>query len=205
MVGYQPGDWYTFQCASADAVPSMVQTTQADAGSAAAFTGKVNLGLGWSFGVGHKLDLDAAVIAFDDKNKSIAVINFENPVVFRGAIKLSGDNLTGMGSGDDEVIKLNLSKMPPNVFRLACVVNCFSNKSLSSAKSAYVRLFIKHHTLCKQTLTKVCDSTGLFFCMLQRNATGAWFFQTIVKPVSSHNARGSVDDVRNILSEIPMF
>ena len=183
----------------------MVATTQEDAGAAAAFTEKVSLGLGWDFVEGNRVDLDASIIAFNDKNEALATVYYGNRTGFGGAIQHCGDNLTGAGDGDDEVINLDLGKLPPNVHRLACVVNCFSNKNLSCAKSAYVRLFVGPHTLGFQKLTEIVDSVGMFFCFLQRNSAGAWFFQTVVRPISGNRASASIPDIVKILGEIPLF
>jgi len=201
----QTGDWYTFQCAAAGAPPMMVATTQEDAASVPAFLEKVSLGLGWDFAEGDRLDLDASVIAFNDKNEDLDIVYFGNRTGFGGAIQHSGDNLTGAGKGDDEVISIDLPRLPPNVWRLACVVNCYSDKKLSSAKSAYVRLFVGKHTLGFQKLTKIVDSVGMFFCLLQRNSAGAWFFQTVVKPISGTEASDSILDIVEILGKIPKF
>lgn len=40
------------------------------------------------------------------------------------SVQHSGDNLTGEGEGDDEVIQVWLRSIPPEVFVMAFVVSC---------------------------------------------------------------------------------
>jgi len=183
----------------------MVQMTEDNGYTQLAFTERVSLGLAWDFGLGSRLDLDASMIAYDSEYNELTVVDYCQKVGFGGAIQHSGDNRTGEGEGDDEVINLDFAAIPPKVLRIACVVNCFSKKNLSSAKHAYVRLFMGPYTLGVQQLTKVCKSVGMLFCFLQRNSHGAWFFRTVVEPVSGNTARDSSSEVADILCKIPLF
>jgi hypothetical protein len=74
----------------------------------------IYVGLGWDFSWGDSFDLDASVTGFDEKNKVIEFIYFGNETGLKGSVKHSGDNLTGIGIGDDEVIQISLSKVPEN-------------------------------------------------------------------------------------------
>jgi len=199
------GEWYTFRNATAGAPPMMVATTQEDAASVPAFLEKVSLGVGWDFAEDDRLHLGASVVALNDKNGFIGHVHLGNESDFCGAIEYCIDSLSDAGSGHDEVINLNLGELPPRVWRLACFVNCHSNKKLSRARSAYVRLFVGQHTLGFQRLTEIVDSVGMFFCLLQRNSAGAWFFQTVVRPVSGAFVGDSYSDIVKILGEIPLF
>ena len=49
------------------------------------------------------------------------------------SVRHHGDNLTGKGSGDDEVITIELNKVPSNVLSLSITVNSYSKKSLINA------------------------------------------------------------------------
>ena len=58
-----------------------------------------------------------------------------------GSIQHAGDNLTGEGDGDDEVITINLNKVPYNVDSLWPVVTIYTrNKNFSQVKGAYCRV-----------------------------------------------------------------
>jgi len=120
---------------------------------------KLMCGLGWDvaersgggffsmFGGGHEYDLDASVICLDGDNKLTAkenIIYFGNLQHSSGGIVHTGDNLTGAGDGDDEVIIVDLSRIPNNIAKLVFVVNiyeCYSRKQdFGQIENAFVRL-----------------------------------------------------------------
>jgi len=206
-----PGGWFALQGAAGSApgaggvvAPQMVPMQMAATGPATPF-GDICLGLGWDFAFGNQVDLDASVIALGPQGEQIDLVYYGKLVGCGGAVRHSGDNRTGAGEGDDEVITLSLPRVPPNIVRLICVVNSYSGASLARAKSAFVRVFCGPQTLGAQKLSKMCDSQGLFFCFFQRNAAGAWFFQTVLQPVPGHIATESLPAIRQFLSGVAFF
>jgi len=206
-----PGGWFALQGVAAPGAapgavlaPQMVPMTMAAGGPPMPF-GDVCLGLGWDISYSGNMDLDASVIALGPQGEQLDLVYYGKLVGCGGAVRHSGDNRTGAGAGDDEVITLSLPNIPPNIVRLVCVVNSYSKVSLSHAKSAYVRLFAGPNTLGAQKLTKVVDCLGLFFCFFQRNSVGAWFFQTVLQPVPGHLATESLPAIRQFLAGIPFF
>jgi len=182
----------------------MVPMQMASAGPVVPF-GDVCLGLGWDFAFGNEIDLDASVLAFNARGEQVDLVYYGKLIGCGGAVRHSGDNRTGAGEGDDEIITLSLPNVPPHIVRLVCVVNSYSGASLARAKSAFVRVFAGPHTLGAQKLTKMVDSKGLFFCFFQRNAAGAWFFQTVLQPVPGHIATESVPAILQFLANVPFF
>lgn len=107
------------------------------------------IGLGWDIksGAGDNFDLDAAAFLLDDKGHLASdgdFIFFNNKKHSSGAVVHSGDNLTGEGDGDDEQIKIDFSKMPANIARIAIVVNIYSaatrHQNFGQVNNAFVRL-----------------------------------------------------------------
>ncbi|MEA5525535.1 TerD family protein [Nodularia spumigena] len=120
---------------------------------------KLMCGLGWdvakrsgggffsNFGGGHQYDLDASVICLDANGKVTGqdnIIYFGNLQHSSGAITHTGDNLTGAGDGDDEVIIVDLPRIPAQIAKLVFVINiyeCLSRKQdFSQIENAFVRL-----------------------------------------------------------------
>ncbi|MBA3922511.1 MAG: TerD family protein [Nostocaceae cyanobacterium] len=120
---------------------------------------KLMCGLGWdvakrsgggffsNFGSGKNYDLDASVICLDTKGKLIDqsnIVYFGNLHHSSGSITHQGDNLTGAGDGDDEVIVVDLPRIPAEISKLAFVVNiyeCISRKQdFGQIENAFVRL-----------------------------------------------------------------
>ncbi|MGB5594403.1 MAG: TerD family protein, partial [Crocosphaera sp.] len=92
-------------------------------------------------------DLDASVLCLDSNQKLTNVkdvVYFGNLKHQSGAIIHLGDNLTGEGEGDDEVIIVNLSEIPPRISKLVFVVNiyqCLQRKQdFGQVQNAFVRL-----------------------------------------------------------------
>lgn len=92
---------------------------------------KVVVGLGWdvnSFDTGGSFDLDSSAFLLGDSGK----VNSSDDFVFygnlrhkSGAVEHLGDNLTGAGDGDDEQIKIDLSRVPANISRIAFTVTIY--------------------------------------------------------------------------------
>lgn len=121
---------------------------------------KLICGLGWDVakrsgggffsnfgGSGHNYDLDASVICLDANGKLTDqknVIYFGNLQHSSKAIIHQGDNLTGAGDGDDEVIIIDLPRIPGNIAKLIFVVNiyeCVTRKQdFGQIENAFVRL-----------------------------------------------------------------
>jgi tellurium resistance protein TerD len=88
---------------------------------------KIAVGLGWDARVtdGSAFDLDASafLVKLDGKVRSDSDFCFyNNKVVADGAVKHAGDNLTGAGEGDDEVIKIELTKIPADLDKVVFAV-----------------------------------------------------------------------------------
>lgn len=83
----------------------------------------INVGLGWKPRVtdGAKFDLDASAFLCNKDGKVATDTDFvfyNNKVGGNGSIEHTGDNTTGEGDGDDEIIKIDLSKVPAHIERI---------------------------------------------------------------------------------------
>ena len=78
----------------------------------------IGVGLGWDVRstAGHDFDLDASALALGENHKVLGddyFVFFNNLKSPDGSIEHQGDNLTGEGEGDDEVVTVNLPGVPP--------------------------------------------------------------------------------------------
>ncbi|MEU4599661.1 TerD family protein [Nocardia sp. NPDC023988] len=136
---------------------------------------QVRMGLGWDPAThGTRIDLDASVIAYDDRAKKLTNVWFLRREAFDGAVKHSGDNLTGHGDGDDEVITVDLTALPPEVYALVFTVNSFAGQKFDQVGRAHCRLLDDHTgaELVRFELSKGEPTTGVFLAMLTRAAHG---------------------------------
>ena len=96
---------------------------------------KVVVGLGWdvnSFDTGGDFDLDAAAFLLGDSGKVASsgdFVFYGNLKHSSGAVEHLGDNLTGEGAGDDEQIRIDLTKVPANIQRIAFTVTIYEAES----------------------------------------------------------------------------
>ena len=89
------------------------------------------VGLGWDtnkYDGGYDFDLDASVFLLGENKKVTSdsdLIFFNNKKHSSGSVEHMGDNRTGEGDGDDEVVKIDLSKVPSNIHRIAFTVTIY--------------------------------------------------------------------------------
>jgi stress response protein SCP2 len=122
------------------------------------------LGLGWT--CEGSLDLDSSVILLNNKLGVDNVVSFSN--LSAPGVKHRGDNTTGDGDGDDEVIFVELNKVKPSVHNLVFVVNMYSSATFARVSNSYVRLVSGTHELARYKLDGSVQSRGLIFCRLTR-------------------------------------
>ena len=164
---------------------------------------KVKVGLGWDFMPGDVFDLDGSITGFDECNEPIETVYYHRLKGFNGAVRHSGDNLTGKGSGDDEVITVELNKIPPKVLSLAVTVNSYGSKSIIKAKSAFIRLISgkTKHELGRFVLNQTKDCIGLLLGLFEKNRqTGGWYFRVMVDPLEGNTAIKSYDSLKTLLN-----
>lgn len=111
---------------------------------------KVLIGLGWDvkrYDGGYDFDLDAAafLLGANGKVTSDSDFVFYNQLKHpSGAVEHMGDNLTGAGEGDDEQIKVDLSKVPANIQKIDFTVTIYEavqrKQSFGQVENAYIRV-----------------------------------------------------------------
>ncbi len=113
---------------------------------------EVFIGLGWDVkatDTGYNFDLDASVFMLGNNEKLIS----DNHFIFYNncaspdpdkSLQHMGDNLTGIGEGDDEVIKVDLKKVPTNVEKIVITVTIHEaqqrSQNFGQVKNAFVRI-----------------------------------------------------------------
>jgi len=137
---------------------------------------RLQMGLGWDkertagfIGSGAPdVDLDASAIAFFDGQ--YADMAFYNNLQTRdGSVVHLGDNLTGRGEGDDEVLTVDLALVHPKIDRIVFLVSSYQGHTLEWIRNAYCRLVDENDVeLARFTLTGGVPQTGMVMAMLIR-------------------------------------
>ncbi|CBG74024.1 putative stress-induced protein [Streptomyces scabiei 87.22] len=156
---------------------------------------QVKMGLGWEPAYrGKDIDLDASVIAYGPQRNHIDSCYFGKLSIVNGAIKHSGDNLTGEGGGDDEVIVVDLGRLPQEVTGLVFTVNSFSGQKFTEVAKAYCRLLdaASGEELVRFDLTNAEAQTGVMMAKLIKQFSGEWEMTAMGDFVKSRTVRGMV-------------
>ena len=108
------------------------------------------VGLGWDinkFDGGSDFDLDTAafMLGADGKTASDAdFVFYGNLKHASGGVEHLGDNLTGEGDGDDEQIKVDLSKVPESVEKIDFTVTIYEaeerRQNFGQVSNAFIRI-----------------------------------------------------------------
>ncbi|MDD1631710.1 MAG: TerD family protein [Methylococcaceae bacterium] len=110
---------------------------------------KIVVGLGWDAratdGAAFDLDASAFLVKLDGKVRSDSDFCFyNNKVVADGAVQHAGDNTTGAGEGDDETIKVELSKIPADLDKVVFAVTIHEaetrKQNFGQVNHAYIRV-----------------------------------------------------------------
>ncbi|CAL2061808.1 MULTISPECIES: TerD family protein [Streptomyces] len=163
---------------------------------------QVRMGLGWEPAFrGADIDLDASVIAYGSQRNHIDSCYFGKLTILKGAVKHSGDNLTGEGAGDDEVIVVDLGRIPQEVTGLVFTVNSFSGQKFTDVAKAYCRLVdaATDEELVRFDLTQAEPQTGVLMAKLIRQFSGEWEMTAIGDFVKARTVRNMVDPAAKAL------
>jgi len=110
---------------------------------------KVVVALGWNpqTKIGEQFDLDASVFMANSNGKCMKdedFIFYNNLKHSSEAVIHSGDDRTGDGEGDDEIITVDFSKMPNNIEELDFIVTIHDahnrSQNFGQVNDAYVRV-----------------------------------------------------------------
>lgn len=110
----------------------------------------VIVGLGWDvnkYDGGFSFDLDTAAFLTEGNGKVTADTDFvfyNNLKHPSGSVIHLGDNLTGVGEGDDEQIKVQLDAVPANIEKIDFTVTIHEamerNQNFGQVSNAYIRV-----------------------------------------------------------------
>lgn len=113
---------------------------------------KVGVGLGWDSneGSGFDFDLDASAFMLGENQrlpKDEFFVFYNNQKSPDGAVKSSGDNLTGGNSdeGDDEILHVDLSKIDPKIQEIIFTVTIHEaenrRQNFGQVRNSYIRIY----------------------------------------------------------------
>ncbi len=150
----------------------------------------IDVGLGWDARVtaGSAFDLDASAFLLYEGGSvrsDTDFIFYNNKVSADGAVVHQGDNLSGTGEGDDEIISITLSQVPAAVQKIAFSVTIHEaeirKQTFGQVNNAYVRVVNKvdGKEVTRYDLSEDYSvETAMIFGELYRHG-GQWKFKAI--------------------------
>lgn len=151
---------------------------------------QLTVGLGWdarsSDGAAFDIDSSAFLLKVDGKVRNdLDFIFYNNLKSADGSVQHSGDNRTGAGDGDDETVRLDLSKVPADVDRIAFCVTIHEAESrrqnFGQVQKAFIRCVnagtnqeIARYDLSEDSSTE----TSMVFGEVYRNGAD-WKFKAV--------------------------
>jgi tellurium resistance protein TerD len=148
------------------------------------------VGLGWDARTtsGAAFDLDASALLLNKAGKVLSdqhFVFFNNLASPDGSVEHTGDNLTGEGEGDDESIKVDLSRVPADVDKIVFTVSIYDaesrQQSFGQVRNAFIRVVnqaddseVTRYDLSEDASTE----TAMIFGEMYRNS-GEWKFRAV--------------------------
>lgn len=152
---------------------------------------KVVVGVGWDinqYDTGASFDLDSSAFMLQTDGKvggSEDFVFYGNLKHPSGSVEHMGDNLTGAGEGDDEQMRIDLSKVPANIEKIAFTVTIYDaetrNQNFGQVNNAFVRIYNEEtgEEMMRYDLGEDFSiETAAVFGELYRN-NGEWKFNAI--------------------------
>jgi tellurium resistance protein TerZ len=170
--------------------------------------GQVRLGLGWDavkkrglFGSrSQSIDLDASALLFDQSGNLVDQVWFNQLRSRDGSVQHTGDNRTGAGEGDDESIRVDLTRVPAAVSTLVFTVNSFTGQDFSQIENAFVRLIDESDgsEIARYTLTGSGSHNAQVMAKVSRDG-GGWSMTAIGAPAVGRTFRDLLPAITSYL------
>lgn len=151
---------------------------------------KIIVGLGWNARAttGDGFDLDASIFLLNEAGRVRSdndFIFFNNKKSTDGSVEHLGDNRTGAGDGDDEVIRVDILKVPADVQKIVFAVSIYEaetrRQNFGMISSAFIRVLnnATRNEITKYDLSEDASvETAMIFGELYRH-NDEWKFRAV--------------------------
>ena len=156
----------------------------------------IQMGLGWDpikksgmFGSRTaNVDLDASALLYADGNL-VDVCYYGQLTSKDGSVRHMGDNLTGDGDGDDEVMTVDLQRVPAHVNAVIFTVTSYRGHTFEQVQNAFCRLVdsTTNSELARYTMQGGMAFTGMVMAKVYRQ-NGEWKLQAIGEGIQAKHA-----------------
>lgn len=165
---------------------------------------RLRMGVGWdhhptagAIGTGApEIDLDASAIQFGG-GQAYDFAFYNNLRTRDGSVVHQGDNKSGRGEGDDEVVSVDLTKVHRLIESIVLMVSSYQGHTLEWVHNAYCRLVDDRDDteLARFTLSLGVPETGLVMARIARDGDG-WTLRAIGEGIRAKVPTESVGALR---------
>jgi tellurium resistance protein TerZ len=147
------------------------------------------------------VDVDVSAICLSQEGQELGAVFFGNTREF--GLEHSGDNLTGEGDGDDEVISAELDRIPAKVGQIFFVVNIYTRGvTFDQVSNPYCRIFDgSGNELARYRLKEGRGEKGLVISRLFREPGSRWGFQALGQFCRGSMWKDAVPDVAALVGK----
>ncbi|CAE7292609.1 terZ [Symbiodinium natans] len=149
---------------------------------------------------GKAVDLDLQAVVVDDRGCIVDAVYYNNMKAIKGCITHSGDEQSGQKDGLDEIIWVNLPKLPDNIRLLIFVVAAFSGGSLRDAQNGKLHVLEgnKDSEVARFPLEQSIHEVDAVASILRKDS--GWQLQIIDEP--AREGRHFIDILEPVLGNI---
>lgn len=144
-------------------------------------------------------DLDLSCFLYDENRhfiESVGALGAQD-TDSSGKIYYSGDNIEGIGEGDDEQISAELKDLPTKIHYIAFVASIKSGHTFSEVSAPEIRLVdaYSNYTLLHKSIadTDSESHSAYLFLSLYRDTQGGWMLHHIGKYFSHEGTTATAD------------
>lgn len=146
------------------------------------------------------IDLNAAALLF--AGTQITDVVYHEQLASRdGSVRHLGDSTTGEGKGDDEVITVDLTRLPADVTTVIFLVTCYTGQTFQHIENAFCRLVDgrSNTEIARYDLSGGGAHTGWVMGKVSRSHRG-WQFQSIGAAIQSQHPVEAVPQLTTFLT-----
>lgn len=151
-------------------------------------------------GGGSSIDLDVSLICLDANGEVVETVWFRNLKNSNNSIIHKGDNLTGEGEGDDEVITVDLDNLPKNIKTLVTTISSFRGQTFDRVQNAFCRVVNMEDNveMAKYNLSESGNYTSLIISKIQNNH-GIWSMTALGVKCMGSTINDLMPEIRKVL------
>jgi len=172
---------------------------------------RYGFGASWTSLGGHDVDIDLQCVVVDFSGAIIDCAYYNNLKAVR-AITHSGDETAGKPDNIEEMVWVNLQKLPPNVSMLVFVVAAYSGGCLKDVKNAKLHVLEEHESreIALLDLNRSASSVNIAAAMFRdpmdgSGPRGSWNWKLRVVDETVQQGRHFMDILPQLSSVIRSF